>query len=73
MDQFKKGFSHMSLGVSISKDICTKIDLDKNRMQEILHAYVIKSITYVMLCIRPNVSYILSVMNRYQVNPCENH
>jgi hypothetical protein len=33
----------------------------------------IRSIMYVMLCIRLDVTYVLIITNKYQFDPCESH
>ena len=42
-------------------------------MSLIPYASAIGSIMYAMLCTRLDVSYALSVMNKFQSNPCEGH
>ncbi|KAG8485755.1 hypothetical protein CXB51_019144 [Gossypium anomalum] len=42
-------------------------------MSKIPYAFAIESIMYAMLCTRPDVSYPLSMMRRYQVDPGEGH
>src|ERR1044072_8267519 len=43
------------------------------RMDKIPYASAIRSIMYVMVCTRPDVSYALSATSRYQANPGESH
>jgi hypothetical protein len=49
----------------------TQIERDKMKM--IPYALTIGSIMYAILYTRPNVSYALSLMSRYQSNPGENN
>ena len=42
-------------------------------MSRVPYASAIGSIMYAMLCTRPDVSYALSVTNRYQANPGLEH
>ena len=42
-------------------------------MSMIPYASAIRSIMYITLCTRPDVSYTLSVTSRYQSNPGEGH
>ena len=46
---------------------------ERDRMSKIPYALAIGSIMYAMLCIRPDVSYALSISSRYQSNPSEPH
>ena len=45
----------------------------RDRMDQIPYASAIRSIMYVMLCTRPDVSYALSMTSRYQSDPGESH
>ena len=42
-------------------------------MSKIPYAFAIRSIMYAMLCTRPDVSYALSIMSRYQSDLGESH
>ena len=42
-------------------------------MEKIPHASAIGSIMYAMLCTKPDMAFALSVMSRFQANPCESH
>ena len=66
-----KGFIPMRHGVRISKEHLPKILEDRALMEKILYALAIGSIMYVMLCIRLDVTFSQSVMNRFQANPSE--
>jgi ATP-binding cassette subfamily B (MDR/TAP) protein 1 len=48
------------------KDMCSKTKIDRDRMERIPYASAIGSIIYVMLCTKLDVSYALSITNRYQ-------
>ena len=43
------------------------------KMSEISYASTMGSIMYAMLCTRPDVSYALSIMSKYQSDPGESH
>ena len=63
----------MSHGVSLSRELCTKTQDERDRMSRIPYASAIGSIMYAMLCTRFDVSYALSMMSKYQVDPGERH
>ena len=63
----------MSHGITISKEDCPKSSDDKGRMSKVPYASAIGSIMYAMICTRPDVSYALSITNRFQSNPGEGH
>ncbi|XP_071905726.1 secreted RxLR effector protein 161-like [Coffea arabica] len=73
MDQSKKGFVPMTHGISLSKSMCPKTQVKTTKMLTVPYALAIGSIMYAMLGTRPDVSYALSVMSRYQANPGEGH
>jgi hypothetical protein len=73
MQDSKKGFLPMSHGITLSKKQCP-LELDQQeRMRVIPYALAIGSIMYAMLCTRPDISYTLSAMNKYQSNYGEAH
>ena len=63
----------MSHGVSLLRELCTKTQDERDRMSRIPYAFAIGSIMYAMLCTRFDVSYALSMMSKYQVDPGERH
>ena len=65
MEESKKGFLLMSHGVHLSKDMSPKTQEEKKHMSRIPYISVIVSIMYAMLCMRPDVSYALSITSRY--------
>jgi hypothetical protein len=73
MQDSKKGFLLMSHDITLSKKQCPLEPDEQERMRVIPYASVIGSIMYAMLCTRPDVSYALSAMSRYQSNYGEAH
>ncbi|PKI64641.1 hypothetical protein CRG98_014979 [Punica granatum] len=69
----KKGSLPMLHGISLSKAQSPSTQEERDRMSRIPYASAIGSIMYVMLCTRPDVSYTLSMTNRYQSDPGERH
>ena len=63
----------MSHRISLSKSQCPSTPDERDKMSRIPYASVIGSIVYAMLCTRPDVSYALSITNRYQSDPGEGH
>ena len=68
-----KGFLPMSHGITLSKIQCPSTQDERERMSKIPYASSIGSIMYAMICTRPYVAYVLSMMSRYQSDPCESH
>ena len=73
MEESKKEFLPMSHGVHLFKDMSPRTQKEKENMSRIPYTSMIGSIMYVMLCMRPDVSYALSITSRYQKNPSEKH
>ncbi|KAL4279335.1 hypothetical protein GQ457_03G023140 [Hibiscus cannabinus] len=63
----------MRHGISLSKEMCPSTPKERERMSQISYDSAIGSIMYAMICTRPDLSYALSMTNRYQANPCEGH
>ena len=73
MEEAKKGFLPMSHGIHLSKTQCPTTTDERECMSKVPYASAIGSIMYAMISTRPDVSYALSVMSRYQSNPGESH
>src|SRR3954467_13345763 len=73
MHEAKKGFLPTSHGIHLSKTQGPSTPDEKRRVDKISYASAIGSIMYAMVCTRPDVSYALSSISRYQANPGENH
>jgi hypothetical protein len=65
MGESKKGYLPISQRICLSKYMCFKTQIERDRMERIPYALVIGSIMYVMLYTRPDVSYALSITSRY--------
>jgi hypothetical protein len=66
MHDCKKGFLSMSHSVHLCESQCPVIIDEQERIKVITYASAIGSVMYAMLCTRPDVSYVVSVMSRYQ-------
>ena len=63
----------MQHGIRLSKDQCPSTSKELDRMSQIPYTSAIGSIMYAMTCPRPDVSFALSMVSRYQGNPGESH
>ena len=68
MNESKKRLLSMSYGIHLPGKQCLKTEEDWKHINEISYPLTIGSIMYFMLCKWSNVSYALSVINRYQAN-----
>ncbi|GJW02077.1 retrotransposon protein, putative, ty1-copia subclass [Tanacetum coccineum] len=73
MENSKKGNLPLHNTINISKDLCPKTDEELDRMSRVPYASTIGSIMYAMTCIRPDVSFALSMVSRHQQNPGKDH
>ena len=73
MEEAKKGFLPLSHGIHLSKTQCPTTADEWERMSKVPYASAIRSIMFVRISTRPDVSYALSVMSRYQSDPGESH
>ncbi|GKD44212.1 hypothetical protein Tco_1268857 [Tanacetum coccineum] len=73
IENSKKGNLPLHHGIKISKDLCSKTNEELDRMSRVPYASVVGSIMYAMTCIRPDVSFDLSMVSRHQQNPGEGH
>ena len=71
-DSRRRNFS-MSHGIHLSKAMGQKTQDKRDKMSQAPFASTIGSIMYVMLCMRLDVAYALSICGRYQADPGEKH
>jgi hypothetical protein len=59
MQDSEKGFLPISHGITLSKKQCPTDPDEQERMRVIPYALAIESIMYAIICMRPDVSYML--------------
>ena len=64
----KKGLLSFRDGVSLSKEQCPKTFEDEQRMKAIPYISAVGSLMYAMFCTRPDICYVVGMVNRYQSN-----
>ena len=62
---------------------CPKNDLESEQMKNVFYAsavesfisyaFVVESLMYAQVCTRPNISFVVGMLGRYQSNPCLDH
>ncbi|XP_075088620.1 secreted RxLR effector protein 161-like [Nicotiana tabacum] len=60
-------------GETLSLEMCPKTENEKKDMSRVPYSSVVRSLMYVMMCTRPNICYIVSLVSRYQSNPGRDH
>ncbi|KAK4389800.1 Retrovirus-related Pol polyprotein from transposon TNT 1-94 [Sesamum angolense] len=73
MENSKRAILPMIHGIKLSKKQSPKINEELKKMLDILYASAVGTIQYVIQCTKPNVTYALSVMSRYQACAEEAH
>nr|GEV33632.1 retrovirus-related Pol polyprotein from transposon TNT 1-94 [Tanacetum cinerariifolium] len=58
---------------NLSLKDCPVRDCDVKRMSKVPYANAIGSLMYLMVCMRPDIAYAVSVVSRYLENPGKNH
>ena len=44
---------------------CPKNDLEMEQMKKISYAFVVGSLMYAQVCIRPNIAFVVRMLRRY--------
>ena len=57
----------------LSLDLCPVSDVDIEYMSRIPYSCVVGSLMYAMVCSRPDLAHVLSVVSRYMANPGKEH
>nr|KYP46269.1 Retrovirus-related Pol polyprotein from transposon TNT 1-94 [Cajanus cajan] len=60
-------------GDKFSLTQCPKNDLERKKMEAIPYASVVGSIMYAQICVRPDISFAIGMLGRYQNNPGMEH
>ncbi|GKE38922.1 retrovirus-related pol polyprotein from transposon TNT 1-94, partial [Tanacetum coccineum] len=73
-DQSRK-ILKMPLGghFKLSLKDCPVRECDVERMSKVLYANAVGSLMYLMVCMRPDIAYAVSVVSRYLANPSKNN
>ena len=69
MQDSKKGFLPFRHGITLFKDQCPKTPNEIKNMKAVPYASVVRSLMYPMLCTRPDIYFVVSMVSRYQSNP----
>ena len=68
MKNSKRGLLPLRHSIHLSKKICPNTPKKIQHMSKIPYASTIWSLIYAMLCIRPDIAFVVSVTSRYQSN-----
>ncbi|XP_040361859.1 secreted RxLR effector protein 161-like [Rosa chinensis] len=63
----------MSKGDKLTKNQCPKMDIEKTEMESIPHARLVGSLMYAQVCTRPDLSFAVGMLSRFQSNLGHEH
>ena len=69
MQNSKKGQLPTQHGIVLSKEQCPTKPREEEEMRRVPYASTVGSLTYAMLCTRPDIFYAIGIVSRYQSNP----
>ena len=69
MQNSKKGLLPFRHGVPLFDDQRPKTQKEVDMMRQVPYASIVGSLMYAVLCTRPNICYLVGMVNRYQSNP----
>ena len=52
---------------------CTQTEFGRDRMRDYPYASLVESLGYIQVCIRPDISFAVGMLGRYQSNPSIDH
>ncbi|KAG7564986.1 Integrase catalytic core [Arabidopsis suecica] len=73
MDECSAGKAPIQKGDKFSKMQCPRNELERKEMERIPYASVVGSLNYVQTCTRPDISFAVGMLGRYQSNPGMDH
>ena len=73
MDKCSASLVPIQKGDKFSLMQCPKNDLERKQMENILYASVVGSLMYAQTCTRPDISFAVGMLGRYQSNPGLEH
>ncbi|WVZ23370.1 hypothetical protein V8G54_001914 [Vigna mungo] len=73
MEECSPGIVPIQKGDKFSQMQCPKNDLERKAMESIPYASVVGSLMYAQTCTRPDISFAVGMLGRYQSNPGMDH
>ncbi|WVY90570.1 hypothetical protein V8G54_036084 [Vigna mungo] len=73
MEKCSPGIVPIQKGDKFSQMQCPKNDLERKAMESIPYASVVGSLMYAQTCTRPDISFAVGMLGRYQSNPGMDH
>ena len=73
MKDSKRGDTPIAKGDKFSLKQCLYNDLERTEMQKIPYASTVGSLTYAQVCTRPDIAFVVRVLDIYLSNPRMQH
>ena len=73
MEKCSAGVVPIQKGDKFNAMQCPKNELERQKMRNIPYAYVVGSLMYAQTCTRPDISFAVGMLGRYQSNPGLDH
>ncbi|KAL0553776.1 hypothetical protein IC582_007680 [Cucumis melo] len=73
MDKCSSSVVPIHKGDKFSLMQCPKNELERNQMETIPYASIVGSLLYAQTCTRPDISFVVGMLGRYQSNPRMDH
>jgi len=73
MDNSKPVSTSLALHFKLSSDLCSQSEEEKEQMSHVPYSSAVGSLMYALLCTRPDLSHVVSVLSRYMSNPGKEH
>ncbi|KAG2705909.1 hypothetical protein I3760_05G078600 [Carya illinoinensis] len=69
MNECKPIDTRVAKGENLSKELCPKTQIEKEKMARVPYANAVGSLMYAMMCTRPDICYAVGLVSRFQSNP----
>ena len=69
MHNCSSGSVPITKGERISKDRCPKNDRERMAMKNVYYYLAVGSLMYAQVCIRPDITFVVGVLDRFMSNP----
>ena len=73
MNNYSASVIQIQIGDKFSLMQCPKNDMEHKQMESIPYASVVHSLMYLQTCTRPDISFTVEMLGRYQSNPGIDH
>ena len=73
MGNCKTVFTPLAIHFKLSAEYCLQSEEDIDRMSNVPYSSAVGSLMYAMVCTRPDLSHVMSVVSRYMHNPGKDH